>query len=692
MSYRNVVLAGASLFSLVQPALAQSTGDLAAADPAASDTDIVVTAERTERSLRDTAASVVVATGADIDRLGGAYSTDDILSRIPNLVSVRPSSTAPTVRGIDGTGPAVGGTAFFGGTRPRLNYQVDNRTLTFNEALYSDGLLWDVQQVEVYRGAQSTLQGRNAIGGVVAVKTADPDFTWSGRARGVIGESDIGQISGAVGGPIVPDVLAFRIAADWRTEESWVDFPAYTARRAGLSAGLKEIDNPSLSRALTLRGKLLFTPSPDVRALVTLSHLDAFSPQSAEVVRPFQDHVASFPQQPRFRTRANVGIADIDARVGGGLSLALLATAADFRIVRFAAVDSGNALINGREYSVEPRIRFGETDSAVSGFVAGLLYRADQDEEIDLFNGVFEDHTDTDAVFGELTVKPAPALNLTFGARYEEEKRDRQGGAGPFVIDFHRTFRAFLPRGTVSWNASDAVTIGATVGRGYNAGGAGFSFDPPFPSYAYDKETVTNYEAFFRSTLADGKLDLRGNVFFNDYDGLQLSVDINPDPAVFAFEIGNLERATTYGLELEAKYRALKGLTLFGSVGLLKTKINRAIDPAIQGNELERSPAFSFSAGFNARPIDPLELSFDLRYTDTYYSDAFNAARGKVDPYMLANAQIAWRAGLARIFVAASNLFDTTDAIRLAPGATVAADVATITRPRRVTAGFELSF
>src|SRR3546814_15446334 len=83
-------------------------------------------------------------------------------------------------------------------------------TLTYNEAIYLDGLLWDVQQMEVYRGPQSTLQGRNAIGGVVAIKTADPTFDWQGKVRGVIGGDKTRQISGAAGGPVVAGGLAYR--------------------------------------------------------------------------------------------------------------------------------------------------------------------------------------------------------------------------------------------------------------------------------------------------------------------------------------------------------------------------------------------------------------------------------------------------------------------------------------------------
>ena len=115
-------------------------------------------------------------------------------------------------------------------------------------------------------------------------------------------------------------------------------------------------------------------------------------------------------------------------------------------------------------------------------------------------------------------------------------------------------------------------------------------------------------------------------------------------------------------------------------------------DPAIQGNELPHSPAFSLNAGIVGKPVAKLELSFDIRYTDAYFSDVLNQARGKTDPYTLANAQIGWRQGPARIFVAASNLFDTTDVLLLSPGATRDLDAATISRPRRVTAGVELGF
>src|SRR3546814_16482945 len=122
MSFKGLLRSGIGFIVLAAPMAAHA----AEAEP--SNGDIVVTAERTNRTLRETASSVVVTTQDDIDRLSGAYSTDDILSRIPNLVSTRPSNGAPAVRGLDGTGPASGAQPFFAGPRTRLNFHLDGPT------------------------------------------------------------------------------------------------------------------------------------------------------------------------------------------------------------------------------------------------------------------------------------------------------------------------------------------------------------------------------------------------------------------------------------------------------------------------------------------------------------------------------------------------------------------------------------
>jgi iron complex outermembrane recepter protein len=665
-------------------AAALAAGSAQAQTTAAEDDNdaIIVTAERGNRSLRDTATSVVVLTERDL--APGTQTTYDVLNSIPNVLATRSANNAPAIRGIDGGGGASAVTAFFAGSRPRVNFLVDGRTLTFNEAIYLDGGIWDLQQIEVYRGPQSTLQGRNAIGGVIAIQTANPTFDWEARGRALIGEDDLYQVSGALGGPIIADTLAFRVAADYRREDAFIQTFPYA-----------QLAHPERFRSLNLRGKLLLEPAalPGFRSLLTVSYTDAYAPQTLSVRQPYDDLVSSTSFTPRFRTRATVGSVDTSWQASDAITLSAFLTATDFRVNRYVNTGNGIAQIDGTEYTAEPRIRFGDAEDRLSGFVAAFLFRAEQDEAIDLFGGgTYNDRTVTRALFGELTFRPSDAVRLTLGTRYEEEERDRVGGAGPFPIDFHRTFRAFLPRATLSVSPNERITYGVTVGRGYNAGGAGFAFNPPFTSFVYDKETVWNYEGFVRTSLLGGRLRLNGNIFFNDYSGLQLPFDLAQNPSAPATIVRNAERATTYGAEMEARFRAMAALDLFASAGILKTKVNRYDDPSIQGNDLPRAPAFSFTAGFSARPFAGFDASADLRYTDAYFSDVFNNARGRTDPYVLVNAQLGYRIGPARLFVSATNLFDKVEPIVRLLGATPALDIANLAHTRRLTAGVEFGF
>jgi outer membrane receptor protein involved in Fe transport len=662
-------------------------GPVKAADAATEVSELVVTAERSNRRLDQTATSVAVVTAAEAEDTAGVYTTDDIVSRLANVVSIRPSNSAPAIRGVDGTGPAVGGNAFFAGTRPRVNYFVDGRALTFNEAIYLDGGIWDLQQVEVYRGPQSLLQGRNSIAGVIAVKTADPTFDWSGKARVIVGGRSLFQSSAAIGGPLIDDKLAFRLSADYRKDKLYTDFTAFDSLYG-------RVEEPENTRSVALRGKLLFEPTDDFRTLLTLSHTNAYAPQGAQVNRPFKALQASFPHMPRFKTRANVAIADTDWAINDAVRLSALLSAADYRVRRYAEIAQGNALIDGDEYAADVRLHLGQPDARLTGFIAGYWFKQTQDEFIDFFDGSFDDATNTRAVFGELTYKATDRLDLRLGARYEEEERDRDGvtTAIPILIDFHETFSAFLPRATATWRATDDLTVGATAGRGYNAGGIAVSFDFPFPTSIYRSEYVWNYELFARGRLFDPRLTFSANVFYNDYKNLQLPFDINPDPTVSSLVIRNAQRATTYGAEFEARFRIAHNLDAFGQAGLLKTKVNEYDDPTVQGNDLLHSPAFTLSLGMSYEPPQGFGASFDARYSDAYYSDAFNDARGKVHPYATANAQVSYRTGPARAFLAVTNLFDTIAATDISPGATRAEDSASITTPRRVSAGVEFAF
>lgn len=646
---------------------------------------VMVFGERSERSLRDTAASVAVFDERTLEQRPLLLGTTDLLARVPNMTSTGTNNFAPAVRGADGTGPAQGADAFFAGTRARLNIQVDGRPASYNEVVFGDVGLWDVEQVEVFRGAQSTLQGRNAVAGTVVVRTKDPSYQPEVKIRAGAGNMASTQVSGVVSGPLLQNRVAARFAFDRGTSDSFVD--GFTAFQ-----GVRE---PGRFESLMLRGKVLVEPDAAKRfsTLLTLNHSRVRGPQTEGVLRPFNEEVSSYPNMPVFEPEStSAGLESRwtwNERVGYEHTLAFT----DLHVERKAVPGDGNAEIDGGEFVFEPRVRFSTGDARIKGFAGLYAFRGRQDETIDLFGGgAFDDETTTVAAFGEASIGVPHDVEITVGGRIEQEHRRRTGSDGPFAIDFDETYRVFSPKIGVAWRANDTVTIGAVVSRGYNGGSAGFTYDFPFVSYTFDPEYVWNYETYTRADLYGGTLSLTSNVFLSDYKDMQLPFDLNPDPRIWSFVVRNADTAVTFGGEAGATWRPAGGLELFANVGLLKTEITEFSGSSVEGNELPRSPAFTTDLGLLYRHRTGLDASVDVRYSDAYYSSVTNEPRGKVEPYALVNAQAGYSLSGARLFVFVTNVFDSAAPVLLEPGATTAEDVAMIVRPRRAGVGLTWGF
>ena len=128
----------------------------ASQDPPSSELDpepdgqaIIVTGERVQRSLKETASSVAVVDEAAIEA-SGADRVEDVLAAIPN-VQLGSGSEGPAIRGLDTTGPLAALPAFLGGNRPRTTFIVDGRPVTYSEFVFGAFPVWDVKRIEVFR-------------------------------------------------------------------------------------------------------------------------------------------------------------------------------------------------------------------------------------------------------------------------------------------------------------------------------------------------------------------------------------------------------------------------------------------------------------------------------------------------------------------------------------------------------------
>jgi outer membrane receptor protein involved in Fe transport len=156
--------------------------------------------------------------------------------------------------------------------------------------------------------------------------------------------------------------------------------------------------------------------------------------------------------------------------------------------------------------------------------------------------------------------------------------------------------------------------------------------------------------------------------------------------------IRNADEAVTYGAEVGARALLLPGLEGFVNFGLLHTEITKYPGSGFEGNRLARAPAFTLDFGGSYAMENGIDIAINTRFTDAYQSEVENKPRGKTDPYWITNAQLGYNFENARIFADVKNLFDATEPVLLAPGATAAADVANLTDPRTITVGVDFTF
>ena len=631
---------------------------------------MVVYGDKSERSLQETSASVVVY-DQDSMQEKGINTTQDLLRMSPNIVDTGYGNQIATVRGVDGSGPGVGAAAFISGSKPRLNVSLDGRSLTYNELAYGQNSMWDMQQAEVYLGPQSYIQGRNSIAGTVVLRTNAPVFERQFSVKGGLGNNSFQQTAIVYNDVLVDDQVAFRISADRQYQESSVALVSYEP-----AGDPKEIESN------VIRAKLLVEPSkiPDLSSTLTISYNDHRAPQGE--YEPDDSPFAPFPsKRPVSEGNTNSYVWDLTYGVTPNVELAFNTNYSDFEIKRLVPTgDRFTAEVKGKEYHIEPTLRYVSDSEQLDLLVGARYFSNSQDDFIDGM-GSYEDETTTQSAYFQAIYNLTSSVVLTAVGRYESEKRFRKGGAGLFALELDKTFDDFLPKLALAWNVDRNNTFGVSAAKGFGSGGAGVDFIAQ-STYMFDEESVWNYEFFTRHRLMDQSLQLTTNVFYNDYENLQ---------QLTGAEISNLDDAKSYGAEATVDWYATQDLSFFANLGVLKTEISDSTQSIYDGKEFARAPGFTGVTGLNYW-IGDFELNGNVQYVGDYYSTTDNDEVGKISGYTTTNASIAYffDYGHAKLF--ANNLFDSDDVILYEARGVVYTDSPLLQKARTVGLLVQLDF
>ncbi|MEM9690486.1 MAG: TonB-dependent receptor [Pseudomonadota bacterium] len=696
-----VLLVGAcSTFLWVASAWAQDSSDGADGPDAAEGTEeIIVFGTKIERSLAEETSSVDVVTGAEIAR-EPVIDLYEIVDRIPN-VNAALGQQGFVVRGVDQRG--------VGGSTLTVTVFVDDSPLGNQTTFFGPLDSWDLSQVEVYRGPQSTNFGRNSIAGAIYIRTQDPRFEWDTKARVEAGNNGILQGALAFGGPLLDDKLAFRLSASHRESDGFI-FNTFLNEEA------------DATEQTTTRLKFLFEPNDSLSIITTSSYTEHSAGEdilsatngvpgalidASEVNRTVAYNIPGSEGTETFIQAIN---AQLD--ISDTLSLTSITTYQDtdyFRIEDFQTdpnnPDDNPALAlnrTGVDEVLTQELRLTYVGERFSGTLGAYYLDAEDgfndsftltgailDPSLDFLlltrEGDRKDEVRNKALFFDGEYQLTDKLDLLFGVRYDNEDQadntlSRTFVANPEVIPFlppvvqaqlgfllgdvspatDADYDAVLPKIGLRYRVNDNTNLGFVIQRAYRAGGSDVDFVTS-GVIDYDPEYLTNYELSARTTLLNGRLSWNSNIYFSDYTDQQVTESFPPPVDAFGFTV-NAGESELFGFETDATYRVSAALDVYGSLGYAHTEFIEFMDSDgtdFSGNRFPYAPEWSANLGVSYDGQSGLFGGVDVNYQSDQYANNFNVPEDLEGERILVNARFGYRINdTITVAAIARNLFD----------------------------------
>jgi len=669
-------------------------GFLVAAGPALAVVDeVVVTAQRREQSLQSVPVAVSAFNTSQITNRQ-IDVVQDIGQNVPNLQTYTVTAGAEAIQ-LHSRGASVQNPGFNIAESPVGVYMDD----VYYGRLASVNLdLLDVERIEVLRGPQGTLYGRNTIAGAIKLITRTPgDEKWLTGSIG-IGNYETTKIGVSAGAPIEEGSLAASIAAVYdNRNKGWMDNPT-TGEEPG------EYENKAARAKLHWYGTEKFDAT--LSAWVSDVENDGYNgipyvPFCNNDIAPpdcnSPDYAPapanSAPQGDFYDTFSAKGV-NYGASQQGGVNLHLsfdLGFATLRSITGYANVDTkfGFDLAGGgADFGPVPAAQFGLRVRSDSNFdqwseelqllgnwgdkllwqIGAFYLNEDGDQDYagivpglspdPLFDEFSTNQTDSYAVYGQGTYQLTDALSVTAGARWtkdEKELTDACTGAfcfdddgGDAAISLKDDWDEVSLKLGFDYQLAQNQLVYLSYAGGFQAGGFRSlcfgNLSSSCGATAFDPQTVDSYELGWKNDLADNTVRLNLAAFYAMYSDLQQIVINNSG----GFPIDNIGDVDVYGVELEISWTPIPELNVYANAGLQKSSFGQ-VDPAsppggLNGNappttELPSNPQWQGKLGFDytvemGKGLD-FFYGFDVFHSDSYFSESRNLV--EIDDYTRLN-------------------------------------------------------
>jgi iron complex outermembrane recepter protein len=585
-----VSLGSTSLIGLSAPAWGQS-----AAAESEDSGEIIVTARRRDETLQDTPVAITAIGTAQIESKG-AVNLGDLQGAAPNLLITQQNSGAAAANlSIRGLTFADVEKSF----EPTVAVVVDGVFLGTSTGQFFD--FFDIAQIEVLRGPQGTLFGRNTIGGVINVKRSKPTGKLGGKIEGSYGSFKSKALRTVFNVPIIEDGLAAKV---WYFHNDNAGFHrnGITGRRVGGSNnenfGASFLATPGDNFEALLTVEKQVQDFETVNSSLTVSSelfcnsaalggpASPLTPPAIQCNRNNRDDLYTVFGQPTGGTYRTPAVTlELNGELGGVklTSVSSYRRSSEDQTQDFEG-SSPNLYFTRRQqsfrqYSQELRAAGKVTDNfdyVVGAYLYDGAYTLIQDT--DFFGGRLPRQTVSGtsksfAVFGDFNVTLAEKFRVNFGGRYTKDKKTINNFVGAPLGSPSDKFSKFTPKISVDYRPNDDHLLYASWSRGFRSGGFSNRAQTVISTnQPYQSEVVDSYELGWKAAFLDKRILLNVAAFYSDYKNLQQNTTIAGGPTGNETIVSNVGSATVKGVEVDLTVKPTKGFTITGTFGYLNQK------------------------------------------------------------------------------------------------------------------------
>ncbi|MET0904839.1 MAG: TonB-dependent receptor [Tardiphaga sp.] len=628
--------------------------------------DIVVTAQRREERLVDVPASIVAISGEQLAR-AGVNGIDDLTRQAPGVIINKTGAyLQPTVRGI---GASVQG----GGAESNVAIYVDGVYVASQTGAMFD--LANLESVQILKGPQGTLFGRNATGGAILITTRDPKYDFSGQLNASYGRFNEYKLSSYLTTGLT-DTLA-------------VDLSAYYRSSDGFVRDLRTNDLRGKQSSFDLRSKLLFEPTDDIKFVLSGSHNETNDPSGLNYTTLNGNSVGrNLPNALPISTDRRHISQELPTKIDTKTDSVALNGSIKFDFATLNLIsgyrnekdkidtdlDSSYAPASFANYdqfnkSFSQEANFTSAPGSDFSWVAGVFYywNAAGSKSWNL-NGrpFYKARITSNSISGFADgTYDLGKISVIAGIRYSSEKRGFKRGlpGAAYTVDTSATFNSWTPRFGLRYDVGARSNIYATFSKGFKSGLYNISSPSTVP---VRPEKIDAYEVGFKT--AGPVLDFNAAAYLYKYSDIQVTAY---DYTSGVSRLFNAAKAKVYGFELDAAWRPVANFDARAAVAYTHAEftsfpgapsftpsatftngtpcpnrncgnVQSLVDAS--GNQMLRAPELTLSAAANYRiPLDNGgEVAFGIR---PYWSSKINYSfqeRIRQPSYFTLDADVSW--------------------------------------------------